>query len=85
MKPGIAHTSEHRNSPIYMQLAHRLRQQIEDGDISAGEALPSERDLCKIIGASRVTVRKAIELLIEDGLLSRRQSRTGLRQRASGR
>jgi GntR family transcriptional regulator len=73
VKPGIAHTSEHRNSPIYMQLAHRLRQQIEDGDISAGEALPSERDLCKIIGASRVTVRKAIELLIEDGLLSRRQ------------
>ncbi|MBL0925289.1 MAG: GntR family transcriptional regulator, partial [Sphingomonadaceae bacterium] len=56
-----------------MQLAHRLRQQIDDGEIGAGEALPSERDLCSIMGASRVTVRKAIELLIEDGLLSRRQ------------
>lgn len=66
-------TSDHGNSPIYMQLAHRLRQQIVEGEIGAGEALPSERDLCDIMGASRVTVRKAIELLIEEGLLSRRQ------------
>lgn len=73
MKAVATHSGEHSNSPIYMQLAHRLRQQIEEGDINAGEALPSERELCKIMGASRVTVRKAIELLIEDGLLSRRQ------------
>lgn len=65
--------ADHRNSPMYMQLASGLRQQIIDGDISAGEALPSERDLCEIMGASRVTVRKAIELLIDEGLLSRRQ------------
>jgi GntR family transcriptional regulator len=71
--PASVPKSEHSNSPIYMQLAHRLRLQIEDGDFKAGEALPSERDLCTIMGASRVTVRKAIELLIEDGLLSRRQ------------
>lgn len=73
MKPVAANISEHSNSPIYMQLAHRLRLQIEEGEISAGEALPSERDLCTIMGASRVTVRKAIDLLIEEGLLSRRQ------------
>jgi GntR family transcriptional regulator len=56
-----------------MQLATKLRQQIVDGQIPAGEALPSERDLCAIMGASRVTIRKATELLIEEGLLSRRQ------------
>jgi GntR family transcriptional regulator len=56
-----------------MQLATKLRQQIVDGQIAAGEALPSERDLCAIMGASRVTIRKATELLIEEGLLSRRQ------------
>lgn len=65
--------NDHSNSPIYIKLAHLLRQQIMDGDIIAGEALPSERDLCAIMGASRVTVRKATELLIEEGLLSRRQ------------
>jgi GntR family transcriptional regulator len=69
-KPRIA---EQNNSPIYMQLATKLRQQIVDGQIPAGEALPSERDLCAIMGASRVTIRKATELLIEEGLLSRRQ------------
>lgn len=66
-------TTAQSNSPIYRQLANRLRQQIVDGKIGAGEALPSERDLCDIMGASRVTVRKAIELLIGEGLLSRRQ------------
>ncbi len=64
---------DHSHSPIYMQLAQNLRQQIIDGRILSGEALPSERDLCALMGASRVTVRKAIELLIEEGMLSRRQ------------
>lgn len=63
----------HRHSPIYMQLAQRLRLEIVEGKNVAGEALPSERDLCTLMGASRVTVRKAIELLIEEGLLTRRQ------------
>ncbi len=61
------------NSPMYMRLATELRQQLDEGKIGTGEALPSERDLCEIMGASRVTVRKAIELLIEEGLLIRRQ------------
>jgi GntR family transcriptional regulator len=63
----------HRHSPIYMQLAQKLLKEITDGKILADEALPSERELCALMGASRVTVRKAIELLIEDGVLSRRQ------------
>lgn len=67
------HVPAHSHSPIYMQLAQKLRQEIGDGKILAGEALPSERDLCALMGASRVTVRKAIELLIEEGMLSRRQ------------
>lgn len=63
----------HTHSPIYMKLAQELRQQIIDGRFLAGEALPSERDLCELMGASRVTIRKAFELLIEEGMLSRRQ------------
>lgn len=60
-------------SPIYRRLAQVLRQKIVTGEISAGEALPSERDLCAIMSASRVTVRRAIETLIDEGLLIRRQ------------
>jgi GntR family transcriptional regulator len=61
------------NAPLYLQMAKQLRQQISVGDLSAGDALPSERELCELMGASRVTVRKAIETLITDGLLIRKQ------------
>ncbi len=60
------------HSPLYIQLAQALRRQIAQGRFAAGDALPSERDLCTLMGASRVTVRKAIALLIEEGLLTRR-------------
>lgn len=72
MKPAKIASNDHSNSPLYMQLAHQLRLQISGGEIGAGEALPSERELCSITGASRVTVRKAIAMLIEEGLLSRK-------------
>jgi GntR family transcriptional regulator len=60
------------STPLYLQLAARLREQIAQGEFAAGEALPSERDLCAHTQASRVTVRKAIQQLVEEGLLSRR-------------
>jgi len=58
--------------PLYVQLAARLRAAIADGDLDSG-ALPSERLLSERVGASRVTVRKAIEQLVSEGLLTRRQ------------
>ncbi len=60
-------------SPIYLQLAKKLRHNILNGGLHAGDALPSERDLCEKLGASRVTIRKAIAVLIDEGLLTRRQ------------
>jgi GntR family transcriptional regulator len=73
MNAAAKASQPHSHSPIYIQLAQSLRQQIVEGRFVAGDALPSERDLCALMGASRVTVRKAIELLIDEGLLSRRQ------------
>ena len=61
------------NTPLYLQLANRLREQISCGGIGPGKALPSERDLSSMTGMSRVTVRKGIDLLIEEGLLFRKQ------------
>lgn len=61
------------STPLYMQLARNLRDHISEGGIGPGSALPSERDLSEITGMSRVTVRKGIEQLIEEGVLFRRQ------------
>lgn len=61
------------SSPLYIQLANNLKQIILDGKMSSGDSLPSERMLTEITGASRVTVRKAIGRLIEEGLLLSRQ------------
>lgn len=61
------------NTPLYLQIAKSLRRQIDDGKFATGEALPSERDLCEMTGASRVTIRKAVDQLIGEGLLLRRQ------------
>ena len=59
------------NTPLYLQLAARLATAIHAGTWSAGEALPSERTLSDGVGVSRITARKAIALLVEQGLIRR--------------
>lgn len=61
------------SSPLYHQLANDLRKLILGGQITSGESIPSERILSDKTNASRVTVRKAIDQLIMEGLLFRRQ------------
>lgn len=60
------------STPLYIQIANNLRRQIAEGRIATGEALPSERSLCESTGASRITIRKAVDQLIEEGLLFRK-------------
>ena len=60
-------------SPLYMQLAQALAQAIRDGVYHADEALPSERVLAEELSLSRVTARKAIDRLVEQGLIIRKR------------
>jgi GntR family transcriptional regulator len=59
--------------PLYQQLQRALRGAIENGIIGPEDALPPERDLAEMLKVSRITVRKAIDELVEDGLLIRKQ------------
>ena len=59
--------------PLYQQLQRALRGAIENGIIGPDDALPPERDLAEMLGVSRITVRKAIDELVDDGLLIRKQ------------
>ncbi|WP_294315872.1 GntR family transcriptional regulator [uncultured Sphingomonas sp.] len=65
----IAWTRSDEATPLYMQLAQRLREHIDGGGIDPGSALPSERELSEMAGLSRVTVRKGIKQLIDEGVV----------------
>jgi len=60
-------------SPLYVQLAQKLAQAIRAGQWQADEALPSERVLSESLQLSRVTARKAIAQLVDQGLVVRRR------------
>ncbi len=62
-----------RRAPAYQHLRRTLQHAIENGELTAGQALPGERELGRLLDLSRVTVRKAISGLVEDGLLMQRQ------------
>lgn len=60
-------------TPLYLQLCNKLATAIHSGIWQPDEALPSERTLATELNISRVTARKAIDLLCERGLLTRKQ------------
>ncbi|MEG0863774.1 MAG: GntR family transcriptional regulator [Clostridia bacterium] len=62
-------------SPLYQQLMTRLKNDIIAGAYPAGGRIPSEQLLCQTYGVSRVTVRKAMLDLVQEGLLVRRQGK----------
>ncbi|MGH8168699.1 MAG: GntR family transcriptional regulator [Woeseiaceae bacterium] len=57
--------------PLYQQLQRVLRDAIEKRVLDADDALPAERDLAADFAVSRITVRKAIDGLVGEGLLVR--------------
>ena len=60
-------------APLYRKLQNALRRAIEDKLLTTDAALPPERDLAEDFAISRITVRKALEGLVSEGLLTRRQ------------
>lgn len=62
-----------RRAPAYQRLRRTLQHAIDNGELTAGQVLPGEREIGKLLDLSRVTVRKAIAGLVDDGLLVQRQ------------
>jgi len=61
--------------PAYLQLANILRRQIAEGLFRPGDQLPSEAQLCNRYGISPMTVRRSINLLADQGVVSTAQGR----------
>jgi GntR family transcriptional regulator len=62
-------------SPLYQQIYQLLRHKILGGQWNPNEMLPSEAELVEQYNVSRATVRQALDELVSDGLIYRRQGR----------
>ncbi|MFA7665923.1 MAG: GntR family transcriptional regulator [Burkholderiaceae bacterium] len=60
-------------APLYRQVSRSLEEQIRSGALSPGALLPSESQLCADFGVSRITVRRALEELVQRRLVQRRR------------
>jgi len=61
-----------KRTPIYIQIHNQLRTMIQEGHWKVGDRIPSERDLAVQFDVSRMTVRQAVQTLVEEGVLERR-------------
>ena len=61
--------------PLYFQLQEILRRKILDGEYNPGDLIPTEKELQELYSVSRITVRNAINGLVIDDLLIKKQGR----------
>ena len=61
--------------PLYEQVASALRADIQGGAFDATKRLPTEEELAEKYGISRITVRRAVGDLVEEGLVEKKQGK----------
>lgn len=59
------------SEPIYTQLANYFRRLVNAKVLVPGEKMPPEEEMCRALNVSRTTMRQAINLLVDEGLLVR--------------
>lgn len=73
LPPDIFQIATGSSEPIYRQMVEQLRRQILGGQIVAGDAMPSVREVATALGVNPMTVSKAYSLLESDAWLARRR------------
>jgi GntR family transcriptional regulator len=68
-----ARIADENPAPLYHKLKKLVTEAIAQGRLTNDEAIPAERDLARMLGISRVTVRKAFADLVAEGVLVQRQ------------
>ena len=63
--------------PLHYQIYLDLLKKIQTGVLKAGEKLPTEAELEEMYGVSRITVRGAIEMLAQEGLVEKNRGKRG--------
>ncbi len=61
--------------PLYYQLKQIILDELNKGNLSSGDMIPTEDEFCQKFGISRTTVRQAISMLVNEGFLYRIKSK----------
>jgi DNA-binding LacI/PurR family transcriptional regulator len=69
MASSAAPIAEIKQPPLYRRIQQVMRSRIAQGDWAAGQPLPSRMQLCEEFSTTRVTMDKAIQELVREGLL----------------
>jgi GntR family transcriptional regulator/GntR family frlABCD operon transcriptional regulator len=67
--------SEDNKIPQYKKIYELLRKHIIAGVYQEGSLLPSENELCAVHNITRPTVRQALEALVQEGFIQKRQGK----------
>jgi DNA-binding LacI/PurR family transcriptional regulator len=60
------------HGPMYEQICEILRRRIREGEVKPGDLLPSIKELCSEFDVSTITVRQALDVLEDEGLIDKR-------------
>ena len=68
-------SSDEKDMPIYLRVRRDVRARIDSGEYALGTAIPSENELAEAFHTTRLTVRNAIDALVEEGVVRRVQGK----------
>lgn len=76
MANGLKGAVDHAlRSPRYIQVYSAIRDWILQGTYKPGQRLPTEGELCELFAVSRITTRKAVDMLVDEELVVRQPGR----------
>lgn len=69
MAEAVAALDPQSRDPLWLQIAGLIEAEVAGGVLGRGSRLPAERELCERLGVSRVTLRRALSHLVDEGVL----------------
>ncbi|MDO4436426.1 MAG: GntR family transcriptional regulator [Coriobacteriaceae bacterium] len=73
--PAVEFNSTMQDAPMYLRIRQALRDRIAAGYYAPGTMIPSEHELAEEFGTTRLTVRSAVDVLVDAGLVRRVQGK----------
>lgn len=74
-KMYVAGVDRGSSMPLYVQICEYWRARIVRNQLKPGDQLPTETEMARLHGVSKITVRQAIHLLVNEGLVATRQGK----------